>query len=71
MNNLNCCQDFSYFSLYLAGNSRGLEKSGRPGPLRHDGGGRQPDGDLAARVKGRVEIVSIVVDIFTNLNKSP
>ena len=54
----------------LAGHSRGLEQSGRPCPLRHDGGGRQTNGDLASSVKGGVEIVRIMVDIFTNLKHS-
>ena len=54
-------------SARLAGHSGGLEERGSPGPLGHDGGGGQANGDLATRVKGRVEIVSIMVDIFTNL----
>ena len=55
------------FSLYLAGDSGGLEKSGRPGPLGHDGGGRQTDGHFASRVKSRVEIVRVVIDVLPHL----
>ena len=54
-------------SLYLAGDSGGLEKSGRPGPLGHDGGGRQTDGHFASRVKSRVEIVRVVIDVLPHL----
>ena len=55
---------------HLAGHGGGLEEGGRPGPLGHDGGGRQSDGDLASSIKGGVEVVSIMVDVFTNLKTS-
>ena len=55
---------------HLAGHGGGLEEGGGPGPLGHDGGGGQADGDLAPSIKGGVEVVSIVVDMFTNLKTS-
>ena len=54
---------------YLAGNSGALEEGGGPGPLGDDGGGGQPDGDLAAGVKGGVQVVGILVDILPNLHR--
>ena len=50
----------------LGGHRRGLEEGGRPRPLRDDGGGRQTDAHLAARVKGRVKVVGIVVDVASH-----
>ena len=50
----------------LGGHRRGLEQGGRPGPLRDDGGGRQPDAHLAAGVEGSVEVVGVVVDVATD-----
>ena len=55
---------------HLAGHGGGLEEGGGPGPLGHDSGGGQADGDLAPSIKGGVEVVSIVVDMFTNLKTS-
>ena len=52
---------------YLAGNSWALEESGGPGPLGDDGGGSQPDRDLAACVEGCVQVVRIVVDVLSDL----
>ena len=52
---------------YLAGNSGALEESGGPGPLGDDGGGGQPDRDLAARVEGSVQVVGIMVDVLSDL----
>ena len=54
---------------YLAGHGGGLEQGGGPGPLGHDGGGGQADGDLAPRVEGGVQVVSVVVNILPNLKQ--
>ena len=54
-------------SAHLAGHSGGLEERGSPGPLGHDGGGRQTDGDFSSSIKSRVEIVRVVVDMLPHL----
>ena len=56
-------------SCHLAGHGGGLEQGGGPGPLGHDGGGGQADGDLAPRVEGGVQVVSVVVNILPNLKQ--
>jgi hypothetical protein len=53
---------------HLAGDSGALQKGGGPGPLGDNGRGGQPDGDLATRVKGRVQVIGIVVDVLPNLH---
>ena len=55
--------------LYLAGDGGGLEEGGGPGPLRHDGGGRQTDGYLAAGIKSSVQVVCVMVNVLPNLRK--
>ena len=57
-------------SMYLAGHSGWLQEGGGPGPLGHDGGGRQSNGDLAPGIEGSVEVVCIMIDVLTNLNRS-
>ena len=52
---------------YLAGNGGALEESGGPGPLGDDGGGSQPDRDLAPCVECCVQVVRVPVDIFSHL----
>ena len=54
---------------YLAGNSGALEEGGGPGPLGDDGGGGQPDGDLAPRVESRVQVVRVAVNVFSHLGE--
>ena len=58
-----------FLKTYFAGHRGWLEKCGRPRPLGHDGGGCQADGDLAASVKGGVEVVSVVVDVLPHLEQ--
>jgi len=48
----------------LAGNCGALQQGGGPGPLGDDGGGSQPDRDLAPCVECCVQVVRIPVDIF-------
>ena len=52
---------------YLASNSWALEQGGGPGPLGDDGGGSQPDGNLATSVEGSVQVVRIMVDVLSDL----
>ena len=56
---------------HLAGHRGGLQQRARPCPLRHDGGGRQADGHLAAGVEGRVEVGRVVVDVVADLITIP
>merc|ERR1719312_1541025 len=51
---------------HLASNSRALEEGGGPGPLGDDGGGGQPDGNLATSVEGSVQVVRIMVDVLSD-----
>ena len=52
---------------HLAGNCGALQQGGGPGPLGNDGGGSQPDRDLAPCVECCVQVVRIPVDIFPHL----
>ena len=52
---------------YLAGHGGGLEQGGGPGPLGHDGGGRQSYRHFPTSIEGSVEIVRVVVDMLPHL----
>ena len=54
---------------HLTGHRGALEQGGGPRPLGDDGGGRQPDGHLATRIKGRVQVVCVMVDVLSDLRK--
>jgi len=50
----------------LACHCGALQQGGGPGPLGDDGGGGQPDGDLAPRVESRVQVVRVAVNVFSH-----
>ena len=54
---------------YLAGHRGALEQRGGPRPLGDDRGGRQADRHLAARIKRRVQVVCVMVDVLPDLRK--
>ena len=54
--------DFTYFGSDIGR----LQERGGPSPLRHDGRGGQPDGDVTAGVERRIQVVFIFVEIPTN-----
>ena len=56
-----------HLSFYLACNCGALQQGGGPGPLGDDGGGSQPDRDLAPCVECCVQVVCVPVDIFSHL----
>ena len=54
-------------SAHLAGHSGGLEERGSPGPLGHDGGGRQSYRHFPTSIEGSVEIIRVVINILPHL----
>ena len=55
--------------IHLAGDGGALEQGGGPRPLGDDGGGGEADGHLASSVKGRVQVIRVLVDMLPHLNR--